>query len=301
MKEINIIRSIYPKKANLMDDCFFLDNKYLITTDTISEKTHFKHEWSSASDLAFKLLHVNISDIAASGGVPKLAFLNLGLSKVSSKSAWIQPFLSTLKKQMKKFGITIAGGDTYSSPFTNLTLTLLGESDTQIARSGGKIGDRIYITGNLGLSNYGLSILSQGLKAENRLEKDAVKKHLRPESRLQVSRSLIKKYKIHAMMDITDGLVQDSRKLALASGLHLEIHIEKIPALENFSKKMTIDSILTSGEELELLFLSPDKIDGDRIGFPVSEIGTAYKKGGAVDFKLNLRNYTVKEKSFNHF
>ncbi len=302
MKEASIIRELYKDRKTdiILDDCYFFDGKYLITTDTIAEGTHFKHEWSSAADIAYKLIEVNVSDIAASGGLPKLAFLNLGLSQFSEKSLWLKPFLKHLQKALLKYNIKLEGGDTYHSTHTNLTLTLIGESKKPIFRHTGNNDDLVYITGCIGLSYLGYKILKNNLKLPLDIKKEAINRHLRPEARLELSKQISRKYKVSAMMDITDGLIQDGEKLALASKLKILIEVEKIPNISLLQKYMSIDEALSSGEELELLFLSKDKIKPTK-DFPVTCIGRAIKGFPGIGFNLNESRYKPKKKGFLHF
>ncbi|MBP9884868.1 MAG: thiamine-phosphate kinase [Leptospiraceae bacterium] len=302
MQESKIIQYLHNKKSQLLDDCYFFDNKYLITTDTITENTHFKHRWSSARDIAEKLVEVNVSDIAASGGLPKLAFLNLGLSKLSEKEIWLESFLKYFKKKLNFYGIELAGGDTYKSHATNLTITLFGTTKNPVFRNTGKPAEFIYITGSLGLSYLGYSQLKDNINLPIKLKRESINKHLRPKSRLEISQLLIQNYKISAMMDITDGLVQDSEKLALASNLEMEIEINRLPRLSQYTKYITIDELINSGEELELLFISKEKIESMK-NCQITCIGKTkkiYKKSKVV-FNLGEKVYKPKSKGFLHF
>jgi thiamine-monophosphate kinase len=302
MKESKIISSLYRDKKNAtkLDDCFFFDGKYLITTDTISELTHFKHEWSSAQNIANKLIEVNVSDIAASGGLPRIAFLNLGLSDFSQKDSWLRPFLKQFKKTLKKYSIQLEGGDTYKSSITSLTLTLIGTARKPIFRHTGNYPSQLYMTGSIGLSMLGYKILKNNLTLPERIKKEALAKHLNPLARLEVSKFLLKNSKISAMMDITDGIVQDCEKLALASNIKIIVEIEKIPRLQELKAYMEIDEILTSGEELELLFLSKDSIHSFK-NIPIHCIGKVIKGKPGLEFTLNKRKYSPQKKGFLHF
>jgi len=302
MQESKIIQYLHKKNSQALDDCFFFDNKYLITTDTITENTHFKHEWSSARDIAEKLVEVNVSDIAASGGLPMLAFLNLGLSKLSEKQIWLESFLSYFKKKLTFYRIELAGGDTYKSNTTNLTLTLLGTTKNPVFRDTGKPDEFIYITGSLGLSYLGYSQMKDNIDLPINLKKQSINKHLRPKSRLKISQQLIRNYKISAMMDITDGLVQDSEKLALASNLEMLIEINRLPLISQYTKYITIDELINSGEELELIFISKEEIESMK-NCPITCIGKTKKvyKNSKVVFSLDGKVYKPKGKGFLHF
>ena len=299
MNELKIIQSLYEKSQIPTDDCFYSDG-FLYTTDSLVENTHFKHSYSSPGNLAIKLVHVNLSDLTSSGGVPKFCFLNLGLSKLSSQSSWILEFGKSLKKELKSFQIELVGGDTYFSNLTNLTLTLVGSTDLPILRSGGKPNESLYITGPIGYSALGLKLLKKKGVITNNPSKlistKSIKKHLEPKSKYLDFRELIKNYNISAAMDITDGLVQDSTKLASASKIGLEIWVETLPYWTKLLTYLKKDEICTSGEELEILFLSEDEIQSPL----ATKIGRS-TVGRKIRFLENGKDLEIKKKGFLHF
>ena len=298
MKEIKIIQRFFSKSNQPGDDCYFRDN-YLYTTDTMAEGTHFRLEWSSPADLAHKLIHVNISDIGSSGGNPLFCFLNLGLSQKTSEEHWIEEFSEEFKKILKYYQIELAGGDTYFSEKTNLSMTVVGECSKLIPRGGGSSGEFIYITGSLGLSSLGLKALQSpdfAKKIPSELLSKAMKKHLRPTSRLKEFANIFQKYPITAAIDITDGLVQDAEKLSRASKIGLNINVGHIPEIKNLFPYLSMEEILVSGEELEVLFLSPVEITHNlarKIGFTTKEKKISYLFDGRV--------ISIKEIGYEHF
>lgn len=299
MNEKRIIKELY-KGANpsYWDDCYLLDGKYLITTDSLSENTHFRHDWSSPSDLACKLITLNCSDIISSGGIPTIAFLNLGLSSHSKQTKWLNSFIKEFKKLLKHYKIELAGGDTYSSSITNLTLTLFGIVKRPVTRIGAKIGDSIYITGSLGLSILGLKYLEGNIDLPPKLKKEALEKHLCPQVRFFPKKDLPILKKITSMMDISDGLYQDSQKLSIASDVHLQIDINTIPLFDKYFEYLTIDEILNSGEEAEYLFTYRGDLPESSI---YSKIGLVTSGKAQVTFKLNQKKYSPQYKGFVHF
>ncbi|WCL48362.1 thiamine-phosphate kinase [Leptospira sp. GIMC2001] len=292
MKEDSIIQSLYRSKQSPTDDCFLWNKNRLVTTDSMSEGTHFRHDWSSPEEIAWKLVEINASDIGASGGVPKICFLNLGLSQLSSKESWINRFAKSLNDRLDLYKILLAGGDTFSSPHTVLSLTMIGELKegyTYWNRSEAKPGDRLYITGSLGLSSLGYKFLSQGFSRPRENEKaglhlehkenasdylkfQSITKHITPLSR-HILIPELQKFKITSCMDITDGLVQDATRLAKTSSVSLEIEINHLPEFSEFIQYMEVDELITSGEELELLFTSRDAIPSSILGIPITCIG----------------------------
>ena len=304
MKESEVIRAFFKGEIPPEDDCHFIPPNQLVTTDSLAEGTHFLHTWSSPTQLAEKLIEVNVSDITASGGNPEICFLNLGLSTFSKTDKWVDEFSRAFRKKLKKYEMNLVGGDTFFSKTTHLTLTVIGKCKSQWTRSGGKNGDSLYVTGHLGDSELGLYCLKKNLK--NQEYKKAIKKHLTPQSRNELVETL-RKFKIHACMDITDGLIQDSERLALASRGRIEIEMEAVPISPLAFQHLGWDGVMGSGEELELMFLSdsviPNKINNVKITkigkFTHSNSKRANQK--LVQFILGKKIYLPKKIGYSHF
>lgn len=298
MKESKIIQSLFKKTTPPSDDCFYRDG-YLYTTDSLAEGTHFLHNWSSPEDLAIKLLHVNLSDIVACGGEPEFCLLTLGLSPLSAADDWLTEFSDKFQFLLEIEGITLVGGDTYSSPITNLGLTMVGKTSNPITREGAFRGDSLYTTGSLGYSKLGMNILNSSISKKN-IPDDIIKisldKHLRPKSRRKEFKKIYEKYTVHSAMDSTDGLFQDLNKLGTASHMGIDIFLESLPDYEILREFLSPEEIITAGEELEILFFSPSEIPGNlatKIGFV----------NGGNDNKFYERNREIKvtNPGFLHF
>lgn len=162
-----------------------------------------------------------------------------------------------------KYSVELIGGDTFRSPVIVLSITVGGEARNPITRAGANSGDNLYITGSIGGSKMGYYALKKGIDTPIK------RYHLRPEIRCNEGVLLNKKYRITSMLDISDGLLIDSHHLSEESKKRLDIDASKIPICpecRNFAKEHSIDlmeTVLTSGEEFELLFTSPDEIDED--------------------------------------
>ncbi|EOQ90479.1 thiamine-phosphate kinase [Leptospira yanagawae serovar Saopaulo str. Sao Paulo = ATCC 700523] len=298
MKESDIIRSLFGQVPPPEDDCYFLAPNRLVTTDSLSEGTHFLHQWSSPNVLAGKLVEVNVSDITASGGVPKECFLNLGLSPTSRKKEWVLAFSKALRSSLHQYGMKLAGGDTFSSPTTQLTLTVVGTVKKPWLRSGGKPGDYLYVTGDLGQSLLGFHCLKKNWKDSQ--YKKAIQRHLLPKARQTLQKPL-SQYPIHACMDVTDGLIQDAERLAIASKGKLKIQIESLPLHPLAKKVLGMDACLGSGEELELLFLSPKILPNEIHSIPVTRIGRMEIGKPGVQFIKDGKKYQPNDRGFLHF
>lgn len=246
--------------------------KYLLLTcDILIEGTHFTKETITPYQLGKKVVAINVSDIAAKGGIPKQALISIGLPK-DTKVVYVDEIYGGIKEQSKKFNIDIVGGNTaLSKDKIFIDLFLVGEikPDLLLLRSGAKPDDKILVTGNLGDSSAGLKIIeNQDLKLEDiKFEKKYKTKlkqaHLSPNPRLLESRIIAKSNFANSMMDISDGLSSDLAKICEASNVGAIIWEEKIPVSKEtlaFAKsigKSPFNFALRGGEDYELLFTIP--------------------------------------------
>jgi thiamine-monophosphate kinase len=159
----------------------------LVTTDMMVEGVHFDLSFMTPCQLGFKLVSVNVSDIYAMGGKPKFILLNVAMNKSTDKKAF-DSFFEGVQKAMSLYGLSLVGGDISASrKGIIVSATVLGYATKYVKRSGARIGDRIYVTGNLGDSACGLELLkkikkpvpienSKELRAKSKVSKDVVKK-----------------------------------------------------------------------------------------------------------------------------
>jgi thiamine-monophosphate kinase len=216
------------------DDCAlvrFGQNLQLLKTDCVVEGIHFLPE-TPARAVGWKALCRVISDIAAMGGDPLDAVITVAISP-DRELVWLTDLYAGLNQAAARYSVNLVGGETSRSPgpvFISVALTGKVEKERLVTRAGGKIGDRLYVTGRLGGSLQG--------------------KHLSFEPRLAESGWLTQNFKLHAMMDLSDGLASDLPRLAKASGAGFEIDFSSLPKNEGCSEEQA----LTDGEDYELLF-----------------------------------------------
>ncbi len=234
----------------------FKNSKLVFTTDALEEETHFSFRWMTAAQLAYKLLAVNLSDIAAMGAEPRWALLSLALPKKENVST-LKIFFKALQKYCQHFKIELIGGDTDASEKWRLSLTLIGEVKNPLYRRGAKVGDDLWVTGIPGYSALGLYALQK--KLDKKKFGIYIQKHLRPLPRLQEGFLLSSKKMATAMIDVSDGLVLDLQRLCDASEVGAEI---KLPTHKNWPaalKNKEENFIASGGEDYELLFSSAEK------------------------------------------
>jgi len=235
--------------------------KILLTTDMLVEGVHF--DLKMPPDLVGrKALAVSISDIAAMGGIPKYALVSLGLSGKTALGI-VEKMYKGINNVAEKFGVSIVGGDTVKSKATIINIALIGEARKKdiVLRSTARAGDYIYVTGPLGNS----------FKSKH---------HLKFIPRIMESQYLIKECKPSAMIDISDGLVQDLFHILKASGLGAILYQEKIPK----RKGATLNEALHQGEDFELLFTVSAK-KAKRLEDEKSCAVSFYKIGEIIDKK----------------
>jgi thiamine-monophosphate kinase len=240
----------------LMDDAAVLGD-LVFTHDVLVEGVHFLPD-DPPQDVAWKLLAVNLSDLAAKGAVPVGALLGYPLSD----DDWDAAFVAGLADALVAFEMPLLGGDTVKGPRV-LSLTAIGRSAHAPSRSGAKVGDALYVTGVIGRAGLGLAGDPNHLNA-----------YRRPTPRLAEGQSLAPI--VNAMMDVSDGLLIDAQRMAAASNLALEIDLDAVPHAGE------IMAAVTAGDDYELLFAAaPETL----LPVPATRIGTFSAGTG-----LTLRN-----------
>jgi len=257
----------------------------LFTTDMLIEGVHFKLSKTRPSLVGRKALAVNISDIAAMGGIPKYAVVAFGF-RSSSKVSFVKEILGGMKGIADKFGVDIVGGDTNRSDKLIISISLLGETEKKnlILRSGAKPNDVVFVTGRLG-----------GSYRSGR--------HLKFVPRVKEARYLVKNFGISSMIDISDGLAGDLKRIAESSHVGVAIDDGAIPC--NRGCKTT--DALFDGEDFELLFTAPRK-EASLIekkwpyDLKLTRIGEVTKSKGVIELLTKKgAKKKITKKGFNHF
>ncbi len=289
---IDAIRRATPKTRGVLlgigDDAAWVkcrDHSTLITSDLLIEGVHFDLNWTSFYSLGCKTLTVNLSDLAAMGGEPAYLTLSLGIP-VDFTTDCIEEFYRGIRALASKTGVALVGGDTSSAKRFFISATLIGHAPSgAVKRSGAQVGDDLYVTGTLGDSSLGLALLRKKKKGQNKAAGIAylISRHNVPTARLKAGAILAREKLARAMIDISDGLLQDLGHLCKASGIGAAIWREALPLsrpYRDYAEPKGALYALTGGEDYELLFslrrkdrTRLEKIQGD-LGVPVTRIGT---------------------------
>lgn len=250
-----------PLVAGIGDDCAILrlppGHEALLTTDFTLENIHFRREWHPAKSVGHRCLARGLSDIAAMGGEPLAAFLSLALP-AETRQPWVNEFLRGFLGLAKKFGVTLAGGDTAESAGgVAADVVVLGQvpAGQAIRRAGARPGDSIYVTGELGRSAAAL----YQLRERGRVDAPAAARpYFFPQPRVAVGVLLRRQRLASAMIDLSDGLSTDLSHICEESGVGAVVIESSIPrAHTSPAATSTLHFALHGGEDYELLFTAP--------------------------------------------
>ncbi|MEO5613105.1 MAG: thiamine-phosphate kinase [Sphingomicrobium sp.] len=267
-----------PAARGLFDDAALFDG-LVITHDSIAEGVHFL-PGDPADSVAWKLVAVNLSDLAAKGAMPAAALLSL---TISEDDAWDAAFMDGTEAACAHFDLALIGGDTIALPPGSprvLGLTAIGRAGPCTpSRSGAQPGDRLWLVGTVGDSAAGLALLQQDPSAAGSL----VEAYRRPVPLLAAGRALAPHAK--AMMDVSDGLLLDARRLAQASGCGAIIDLDALPLSKAFfaARGNGLEAQLfagTGGDDYALLAALPAELDPLRLSLPS---GTSIRPIGTLD------------------
>lgn len=280
MHERDLIRAIAEKAARkhaylqkgIGDDCAVFSSMpgkdWLVTADMLVESVHFSTSWHDPYLLGRKSLAVNISDIAAMGGLPEFVLLCLAVPGAYDKN-WIDSYMDGLFSLLDEYRCVLIGGDTVSSDTLTLSITVIGASPIgkAIGRDGARCGDSVYVSGQLGSAAAGLHLCQSGkfsiADTRSCTWKTLMKQHLDPVPRVQLAQLLQTSGCVTAMQDISDGIATDLSHICAASGVGAAIFEHALPAhdeLLTMCNQMHLDPVhfqIRGGEDYELLFTVP--------------------------------------------
>jgi thiamine-monophosphate kinase len=313
------LKSLPAGLKGIGDDCAVLPwtkrERLLVTTDMLIEDRHFIRKRITAVDLGYKSLAVNLSDIAAMGGRPRWALLSIGIP-TGIELDWLDGFFKGWREAAKPSGVRLVGGDTTKSPdgiVINVVVIGMVRAGREKLRSAALLGDIIAVTGILGDSRAGLCILLGG-DARDRDESRLIRMHHRPRPHLEEGEWLASRPGVRAMMDVSDGIDSDLRRILERSNVGADVDLEKLPvspALIRVACRRHFDPIETAaagGEDYCLLLTVErrtfDKVSAAferRFGRPLSAIGTICPRGHGLRYFLNSRPVRFKSRGFDHF
>jgi thiamine-monophosphate kinase len=280
----------------------------LATTDALIQDVHFTLSTTTWRELGWKALAVNLSDIAAMGGVPQYALVSLGLPGDTEVEHMAQLY-EGMAELARLFDVGIVGGDVVAAPLVVLNLTVIGSAQGNIlTRTAASPGDRIAVTGYLGASGGGMAMLKRGFQFDEETTADLRQAHLKPYPRVREGQ-LLACHGVRAAIDLSDGLASDLAKLCKASKVGARLFIDQIPihpSVRNSFRDDYLDLALAGGEDYELLFTgSTEVMDKVRklLPCPISVIGDIVSDAPGKVRLLDEQGKEIKleEKGWDHF
>lgn len=271
----------HPAARGLVDDAAVLPvaGAIVLTHDMLVEGVHFL-PGDPPGDVAWKLVAVNLSDLAAKGATPLGVLMGYGFGE---DAAWDAGFVDGLAKALAAFDVPLLGGDTVAMPAggpRTLGLTAIGQAPASGApsRAGAQAGDRLWVTGHIGDAGIGLSIA----RGERDGPDTLLARYRRPMPRLAFGQAVAPL--VHAMADVSDGLLIDAGRMAAASGLAVAVELPAVPLSPDSlsiagDSRTTRIAAATAGDDYELIFAAPVQADGAvrvvaaRIGLRVEPVG----------------------------
>ncbi len=287
------------------DDAAVLDTDppLLAAHDMLVEGEHFTRSTVSAGDVGYKAVAVNLSDIAAMGGLPMAVLVGLGLPDEVT-DADVTAFYEGAENLAARHGVTIAGGDLTRSSVITVGVSVIGRMPLDmepVLRSGARPGDVIAVTGRLGASAAGLALLQNPLLDVGQGRDALLIAHTRPTPRVRAGITLAE-MGATAMMDCSDGLAIDIRRLAAASGVTAVVDLDAAPRADHVDAVAQalghdpVEFATTGGEDYELIMTGPAEVVDrarDVIEPPLTVVGRIEEGPGSAVFRIGGATVTL--------
>jgi thiamine-monophosphate kinase len=286
------------------------DNRVqLATTDTLVQDVHFDLGIIGWEELGWKALAVNLSDIAAMGGIPRYALLSLALP-AHLEVEDVSKFIDSTMHTATQFGVAVVGGNIAVAPNVVITVTIIGctKSAAMLLRSTASPGERVAVTGYIGSSAAGLEMLKGKTISDPEASNLLRRAHFKPMPRVQEGQILIEQG-VKTAIDISDGLIADLDHICQSSKVSAKIEVKQVPVhplvMANFPNRQEL--ALYGGEDYELLFTADEATIArakQALSCPVTIIGNITEEKSptrvtVVDDNGNIIPY--KKRGWEHF
>ena len=276
-----------------------------ISQDTLNAGVHFDLSFCSPEVVAQRCFCANISDMAAMGLTGHYLMQSLSIPK-SLTNEWIKRYAQTLNQLCIDHGIILCGGDTCRHDLLSITMTVLhiGHDIKPLTRFGAQTGDHIFISGPIGQSQLGLLALQQHIPIATNL----LNAFLNPQPQTQLAKTLLASGRVHACMDLTDGLVTDLGRLCALNKLNADVFVEQIPEDPSYRKaceQLKVDAWLnkvSGGEDYALVIIGPSDLP-KQLSMPIYPIGimTDNTDNPSIDWYDKGKRVDMKASGFSHF
>ncbi|RTZ69406.1 MAG: thiamine-phosphate kinase [Aquificaceae bacterium] len=279
------------------DDTAFVrygESIFLLTVDTLVEGVHFLRRYPPSA-IGWKLVSVNVSDIASKGGKPLWGLITLSLPP-RMEVEYLRQLYGGINSALKHYGFSLVGGNTTKGDKLCLDFSLIGVARRVIYRDTPKVGDKIYVSGTLGDTKAGLELLLENRESYTSWERRLIEKHLKPQARLDLA-PVVEKFAT-ASMDISDGFLADLKKMV--KNYTAVVYTDKLPLSEElkvFCHQRGCNPVLYAlegGEDYQLLVCS----DKDLTPYGFTLVGQITAEGKGEIYTPDGRE--LKAKGFDH-
>ena len=270
MQEFELINRYFSSLSKLnksslkLNDDVFYDRKnhLVISVDTYNEGNHFL-DFKNPELVIKKIIRSSISDLICKGVNPKFYFISGSGNKKKFSNNNLLKISKSLSQEQKKYKIFLSGGDTTFSNKLSFSITSVGYSKKIVYRNNAKFNDDIYVTGNLGDSFIGLQILKNKIKVKKKISNYFINKYYKPDININFTKTLLKY--ANTSIDISDGLIDDLKKLINRQYLSYTLNQNKVPISKNLTKlildkNLQKSKLISNGDDYQILFTaSPNK------------------------------------------
>lgn len=295
------------------DDAAIVDvvpgEQLVVAVDTLVAGVHFPTS-ASATDIGHKALAVNLSDLAAMGAQPRWATLALTLPQIDE--AWVADFAHGFFALAERFGVELVGGDTTRGPLS-VSVQILGTlpQGQALRRAGARVGDRIFVSGNLGDAGLALRLLQTDRPCADDCRTVLAARLHRPEPRVALGERL--RDLAHAAIDISDGLLADLGHILERSGVGATLRVERLPRSAAFQACIAphaadwFDLPLSAGDDYELCFTAATEHAASvesmahELGLRITEIGVIEAVPGLRCRTDDGRDFQPVRHGYEHF
>jgi thiamine-monophosphate kinase len=293
----------------------------VLTTDFSIEGIHFLAGLHPARSVGHRALARTLSDLAAMGAQPRFALISLALSRRLARS-WIAAFYEGFGALARRFNVNLIGGDTaVVDGATLVDVIAIGEvrRGHSLLRSGARPGDRIYVSGRLGLSALGLDLARQGARPpasappvrppvharDAAWKQEALAAHFYPEPRCTAAIALSRRGLPSAAIDVSDGFAADLARLCESSGCGAAVREAQLPLPQPTAGRDPLDLALRGGEDYELIFTVPPsragRVPRTVAGVRLQEVGEIRTGRSVVLVRADGREAALDARGYDHF
>lgn len=303
-----IAAALGPRATGLGDDCAVLaaaGSALVASTDVSVEGVHFRRDWLSFEEIGWRVVAAALSDLAADGAEAGGVLVALTVPAEAS-DADVVALMTGAGAAASDVGARVVGGDLSAGPVWSAAVTVLGWTETPVTRAGARIGDGIWVTGELGGPRAALEAWRRG----DAPDAEARRAFAHPVPRLHAGRWLAR-HGARAMIDVSDGLGADAGQLAAASGVAVALELDRVPVAGpavDAAHRLGIPAerfAAESGEEYELLVALPEHFEQDDVlafrsvaGVPLTRVGRVTAGGGV---QAELAGKPVALAGYDHF